>query len=224
MTPNTTEAAQARMLIVRHGQSIWNLHGRWQGQADPPLSPEGEHQALDAANCLFGTGIHRIFASDLQRARRTAEILAEHLGVATVTTDAGLRELDVGKWTGLTRDEIEHRWPGMLAARAQNRLLTPPGGETPRNLATRVSRAVNEIAATILRETNANRTGEPLVAVLISHRGPISTLERSMGLQPTRAGHLAGHWFEVDARLQIRHIAAANLLQGPAYDDSPETL
>lgn len=213
-----------KLLIVRHGQSVWNALGRWQGQADPPLSSEGESQSLEAAGRLSGIKIDRVFASDLQRARRTAEIIAETLGAPAVLTDPGLREVDVGRWSGLTRDEIERRWPGMLAARAQGRLLTPPGGETLTDLTARVRRAVNDIAATLEEMAARPAGGEPQTAVLVSHRGPISTLERSAGLKPARAGHLSGHWFEVSAGDEIRHIAAAHLLDDPVETDSVETL
>ncbi|MBW3590333.1 MAG: histidine phosphatase family protein [Actinobacteria bacterium] len=213
-----------KLLIVRHGQSVWNALGRWQGQADPPLSSEGESQALEAAERLSGFKIDRVFSSDLQRARRTAEIIAEALGGAAVVTDPGLREVDVGQWSGLTRDEIERRWPGMLAARAQGRLSTPPGGETPTDLTARVRRAVNDIAAILEETAGQAAASEPQTAVLVSHRGPISTLERSVGLKPARAGHLSGHWFEITAGDRLRHIAAAHLLDGPAETGSLETL
>ncbi|MBA2326593.1 MAG: histidine phosphatase family protein, partial [Actinobacteria bacterium] len=70
-----------RLFLVRHGESTWNADGRWQGQADPPLSALGEEQACDAAARLAAGGFSRVVASDLQRARRTAEILAEALGL-----------------------------------------------------------------------------------------------------------------------------------------------
>src|SRR5213078_4235821 len=70
------------LLLVRHGQSEWNADGRWQGQADPPLSALGEQQAVAATNRL--DGVHAVWASDLVRARRTAELMAGELGVDVV--------------------------------------------------------------------------------------------------------------------------------------------
>ena len=108
-----------RVLLIRHGQSEWNADGRWQGQADPPLTDLGRHQALHAARNL-GT-VDAIVASDLQRASETALIIAEALGVGPVVLEPGLRERDAGEWSGLTRAEIERDWPGYLDSPAADR-------------------------------------------------------------------------------------------------------
>ncbi|HEX8581069.1 MAG TPA: histidine phosphatase family protein, partial [Acidimicrobiales bacterium] len=79
-----------RVLLVRHGQSVWNAEGRWQGQLDPPLSDVGAEQARAAAAHL--DGVVAVATSDLDRARRTAEILAEALGVGPAIVEPGLRE------------------------------------------------------------------------------------------------------------------------------------
>src|SRR5687768_13103713 len=93
-----------RLLLVRHGESTWNAQSRWQGQADPPLSPLGERQAEEAAERLAQTAsITEIWTSDLVRARRTAELIATQLGVPDVREEPRLRERDVGSWSGLTR-------------------------------------------------------------------------------------------------------------------------
>src|SRR3546814_1711635 len=101
-----------RVLLVRHGQSEWNATGRWQGQADPPLTDLGRAQAHHAARSL-GV-VDAIVASDLQRAADTALIISGELGVGPVVLDEGLRERDAGEWSGLTRAEIERDWPGYL--------------------------------------------------------------------------------------------------------------
>src|SRR5437764_381233 len=107
-----------RLLLVRHGESTWNAASRWQGQADPPLSPFGERQAEDAGARLAEIAtITAVWASNLVRARRTGDLIAQRLGIAQVREEPLLRERDVGAWSGLTRDEIEERWPGYLAAR-----------------------------------------------------------------------------------------------------------
>jgi probable phosphoglycerate mutase len=100
-----------RVLLVRHGQSTWNADGRWQGQADPPLSALGEQQAREAAARL--RDVDALWASDLDRARRTATILGDALGLG-VRVDARLRERHAGPWQGLTREQIEAEWPGHL--------------------------------------------------------------------------------------------------------------
>src|SRR5919109_2812903 len=102
-----------RLLLVRHGESTWNAQSRWQGQADPPLSPFGERQAEDATVRLAeSASITAVWTSDLVRARRTGELIAKRLGLDAVHDEPRLRERDVGAWSGLTRDEIEARWPG----------------------------------------------------------------------------------------------------------------
>src|SRR5215510_15555658 len=96
-----------RLLLVRHGESTWNAQSRWQGQADPPLSPFGERQAEDATARLAEIAtITSVWVSDLRRARRTGELIARHLDLDGVREEPRLRERDVGAWSGLTRDEI----------------------------------------------------------------------------------------------------------------------
>ena len=100
------------LLIVRHGQSEWNAIGRWQGHADPALSELGRRQAAVAAASIGA--VDAIISSDLLRAAETAAIIAQQLGVGPVMIDERLRERDVGEWTGLTRTEIDKRWPGWI--------------------------------------------------------------------------------------------------------------
>src|SRR3954449_978711 len=80
----------SRVLFVRHGQSEWNALGRWQGQADPPLSDLGRAQARAAAHSLGA--LDAIFASDLQRAAETAAIISAAIGVGPVLVEPDLRE------------------------------------------------------------------------------------------------------------------------------------
>ena len=103
-----------RLLIVRHGQSTWNADGRWQGQADPPLSALGAAQAQAAADVV--PDVDLMVASDLARARQTAEIIATARQLSAVRLDERLRERNSGDWTGFTREEIELAWPGWLDA------------------------------------------------------------------------------------------------------------
>src|SRR5437588_9392153 len=119
-----------RALVVRHGQSTWNALGRWQGHADPPLSPLGEEQAAAAADRLVGVVVE-VCASDLARARRTAEIVAGRLGVS-LRLEPRLRERQAGPWTGLTHEEIAAGWPGYLEAGRP-----PPGFEGEHGLVAR---------------------------------------------------------------------------------------
>jgi len=165
-----------RLLLVRHGQSVWNASGRWQGQADPPLSDLGRHQARVAADALGTPDV--IVASDLERANHTALILSETLGVGPVIIEPDLRERDAGEWAGLTRDEIEAAWPGYLEARRR-----PPGFEDEALLVARALAAIRRI--------HDEFEGGDVVAV--THGGVVFALERHLGIEvPDKLPNLAG--------------------------------
>src|SRR5436190_1312043 len=91
------------LLLVRHGETDWNAAGRLQGHTDRPLNEYGRRQAKELADRLAGEGADAIYASDLSRAKETAEIVGERLGL-TVVIDADLREKNWGSWEGLTGD------------------------------------------------------------------------------------------------------------------------
>jgi probable phosphoglycerate mutase len=165
---------------VRHGQSTWNADGRWQGQADPPLSELGIAQAEAAARAV--DGVDAIWASDLVRARRTASILAAPRGL-DVVADARLRERDAGEWTGLTRAEIEERYPGALAERRR-----PPGFEADGVLVVRALAALRDLADALAGGT----------AVVVTHGGVILAVERHHGEARTPVANLEGRWMEAD--------------------------
>jgi broad specificity phosphatase PhoE len=154
------------LVLVRHAESTWNAERRWQGQEDPPLSPRGLDQARALGSTLAGEGIRAIVASDLERARETARLVADPLGW-TLELEPRLRELDVGAWGGLTLDEIAARWPEDLARlRAGDLDVRPGGGESRRELRARVMAAIEAAAA--------RHAGAPLA--LVTHAGVVRTL------------------------------------------------
>jgi len=178
----TSRPPPTRLLVVRHGQSEWNATGRWQGHADIALDRTGELQAAEAAEVL---GIFdAVWASDLARAHRTAQIIAMMTGVGPVRTDPRLRETDVGPWEGLTRHEVEREWPGFLAERRR-----PDGFEAYEDAAARLIEALLEIAAD-------HPGGEVLV---ISHGGVIRAARRALGADAPHLPNLSGSWFETRA-------------------------
>ena len=95
------------LLIVRHGETDWNAEGKLQGHTDRPLNDYGRRQARALADRLADEPIDALYASDLSRARETAEILGEKLGL-DVAVDPDLREKNWGNWEGLTPDERLH--------------------------------------------------------------------------------------------------------------------
>jgi broad specificity phosphatase PhoE len=133
------------ILLARHGESDWNRTMRWQGHADRPLTERGRAQARELADRLADTELDAVYSSDLQRARETAEIVANAQGL-DVTALRDLREVDVGSWSGLTRSQAEERFPEAYA----RWLAGGEGwddGETYEQLSGRVVRAIASIAA-----------------------------------------------------------------------------
>lgn len=181
-----------RILLIRHGESTWNAEGRWQGWADPPLSDAGRDQARAAAVLLAGEGIEAVVASDLRRARETADIIATALAIDEVGTEPGIRERDVGHWSGLTRAEIEARWPGQVDDWRAGRLTTIPGGEG--DIHERVVAGVGRIL---------DRAGDrPVLAV--SHGGVIRSLVRHLGGPVEAVANLGGWWVDGGAGGRLR--------------------
>jgi probable phosphoglycerate mutase len=151
-----------RVALWRHGQTAWNAEGRYQGQTDVDLDELGVVQATTAAQVLARLDPAALASSDLVRARRTAQALAEVTGLA-VRLDPDLRETDGGVFQGLTGDEIRERHPTEWAALADgDPFVRPPGGETRVEVAARMLRAVH-------RATDGLAAGE--LAVLATHGG-----------------------------------------------------
>jgi broad specificity phosphatase PhoE len=176
------------LLLLRHGQTTWNAERRWQGWADAPLSELGERQARDAAAHLVDAGFTRVAASDLARARRTGELLAEGLGVRrSVFVDAGLRERDVGVFSGHTTDELLERYPDCFDPET-HRAISIPEAEDPARL---VERAVRSLIG-LADRFPADRL------LVVSHGGLIGAVERHLGLvRTTSVPNLGGRWLEI---------------------------
>jgi broad specificity phosphatase PhoE len=160
-----------RILLARHGETDWNHIGRWQGHADPPLNELGRRQAAGLAERLSHEGISAIYTSDLQRASETARVVAERLDVPVVE-DAALREIDVGSWSGLTRDEVAERFPDGFARWRAGEI--GHDGETRDELTERVVGAVERIAGM--------HSGETILVV--THGGAIRALRRHAAGDP----------------------------------------
>lgn len=98
------------MFVARHGETDWNRERRWQGHRGPGLNQTGEAQAAALAGRLEQIGVDIVYTSDLPRAVQTANVVAERLGLP-VEQDPAFREVDVGEWAGLTREEVAERDP-----------------------------------------------------------------------------------------------------------------
>jgi broad specificity phosphatase PhoE len=182
------------ILLARHGETDWNRESRFQGHADPPLNKLGREQAAELAATLAGEELAAVYSSPLRRALETAQVVAQAHRLTAVPIE-GLREVDVGSWQALTRDEVERRFP------QQFRRWLDYGrgwddGETYEQMGERVLAALEELAA--------RHDGERIVAV--THGGPIrAALARAEGIshsEARRRGPVLGNCFV--ARFAVR--------------------
>ena len=157
------------LVVVRHGRTAWNATGRFQGQTDVPLDDTGRVQARGVAELLRGEQFARAIASDLGRARETAEIVLAGEPPA-LEFDERWREMRFGSWEGLVWDEIVARQPELATKSSTTpRFYTPPGGESFDDLCERIADAIADIDA------RANDGDRILVA---THAGPLHALLR----------------------------------------------
>ena len=120
-----------RILLARHGETLWNAEGRYQGQEDIPLSAVGETQARLLGERLRDVPITRAVASPLSRAKCTAEFALGDARASTLQLDAGLMEIAHGTWEGLLASEIRERDPERLQTwRDTPHAVLMPGGES----------------------------------------------------------------------------------------------
>jgi probable phosphoglycerate mutase len=132
------------ILLVRHGETEWNLTRRYQGWSDSPLTRRGVAQAAAIGQALRAlpdaTGVP-IVSSPLGRARRTAELIqAARIDLAPIALDERLREISIGAWDGLDRDEIEVLSPGIFDGDGHHEwYFRTPDGETYDAFAGRVA-------------------------------------------------------------------------------------
>lgn len=168
-----------RFIVVRHGETQWNVETRIQGQGDSPLTAAGRAQAEAIAGRLSGESFDVLVSSDLGRATDTARRIAERRGIAIVT-DARLRERDFGVGEGLTYEEIGVRFPDAFSrTRDTDPDYTIPGGESRRAFHERVTAAFADLA----REHEGRR-----VAV-VSHGGVLATIYRFIHGIPIATPH-----------------------------------
>lgn len=165
------------VLAVRHGETAWNRETRIQGQLDIPLSPLGAAQARRLAQALDGQGVEVIYASDLARARQTAEAVAQQLGLA-VQLEPGLRERGFGLFEGLTWAEIETRWPAESERwRRRDPQFAAQGGEGLQDFYARSVAAVEALASRHPGQT----------VLIVAHGGVLDCLYRAAARQSLQA-------------------------------------
>jgi 2,3-bisphosphoglycerate-dependent phosphoglycerate mutase len=159
-----------RVLAIRHGETAWNVDARIQGQLDVPLNELGLWQAARVAAALADESVDAIYASDLQRARQTAQPIAEMRGLP-LGLESGLRERSFGAFEGLLYPEIEARWPegARRWSRREPGYAPEGGGESLLDFFARVVDTASRLAAA--------HTGQSIV--LVAHGGVMDCLYRA---------------------------------------------
>lgn len=161
-----------RWFLVRHGETEWNRVGRAQGQADPPLNQQGREQAEAVAVRLAPVSVEAAYSSDLRRAAETALPIMRGRDTP-IAHRPDLREKSFGEWEGMTYEELQLRYPTMLAELFDERpAFAPPGGESDLELFARAAGAAAGIAG-----RHAGTDGNILV---VSHGGTLRAMMVSM--------------------------------------------
>jgi broad specificity phosphatase PhoE len=171
-----------RIVLIRHGCTAWNVaegqSERFRGLLDLPLADEGVAQAQITARRLAAWPLAAVYSSPLQRAARTAQIIAEPHGLSARTL-AGLGSMNYGDWAGQTRADVARRWPDLYRRwRCDPFSMEIPGGESAADLRNRAIAAVGEALA-------HHADGETLV--LVSHQVVTKTLACTLGGMPASA-------------------------------------
>lgn len=159
-----------RILLIRHGATVLSAEDRFAGSSDVHLSDEGRHQARCLASRLGDMALAAVYASPMRRTAETAAIVAtacQH----PPQLEAGLREIDHGHWEGLTRDEVEARYPEEYNAWEEDPYtFAPDGGEPGLGV---MARALPVLRAIVLRHPRQT------VAV-VSHKATIRLVLSSL--------------------------------------------
>ncbi len=202
-----------RLIMLRHGQTAFNLGSRMQGQLDTELSELGRAQAVAAAEALAKLQPLLIVSSDLRRAYDTAVTLGERAGVQ-VRVDERLRETHLGDWQGLTHTQIDAEAPGARLAWREDATWAPHGGESRVDVAARSVPLVAELIAGIPDWGDLNQSDRPVV--LVAHGGLIAALSAALlalpvGNWPVLGGMGNASWVQLSGHSRDDGADADNL-------------
>lgn len=177
--------------LARHGETADNARRVFQGQAGSGLNRLGRAQAARLAERMRLAPPSAIVASDLERAVETARIVSEACGIA-VELDKGLREVDVGAWTGKSYEQVAELFPEQWAAWESGLDVRRGGGETYAELAERIERAIAGIAARWSDSAEVEKAAVRRILV-VSHGGAIkSWIAKLLGLSADGLRALGG--------------------------------
>lgn len=186
------------LVLVRHGQTDWNVERRYQGQTDIPLNDIGLQQAKKLAPRMKEWTFDAVYVSDLSRAWVTAEIITQGMGL-DLQPDKRLREMGFGIVEGMVFEEMQTQYPEMVAAWLADRNKPPEGGEKQDDFTARVQSLIDD-----LKQKHDGQT-----VLLVAHGGPLRELLRLvMGLPPS------GRWY-----FKMENTSLTELV---IYDNKPE--
>ncbi len=168
-----------RLVLLRHGQTDFNVAGRMQGHLESMLTDSGRAQAFGVAPEIARMGPDRLISSDLRRAVDTADVVGSACG-QPVKLDSRLRETHLGKWQGSTVAEIEQAWPGAISTWRSDPMWAPPGGESRVDVVRRSRPVVDELDEEFATDPDAT-------VVLVAHGGLIAGLVSGLLALPTSA-------------------------------------
>ena len=183
-----------RLILVRHGETPWNVTLQYQGQANVPLNERGRAQAALTAGRLARLGVAALYTSDTARAAETAAAIAAAVGMRPQPMPE-LREIDVGQWEGLTPEQLYRRFPDHMAEYERDPARTVRlGGESYAQLQARALVALRRIH-------DAQQPGDVVVAV--SHGGTIRALLcHVIGLDLANFGKM---WLDNGSLTELRY-------------------
>lgn len=191
------------LTLVRHGETAWNTERRYQGGSDVPLNDVGRVQAEQLAPRLQNIAFDAVYSSDLSRAMQTAQLaLAER--AALIRPEPRLREINFGKFEGLTYEEIKQQYPQELATWEQDRNMPTHGGESLDAVVARV----RDFAA------HLRGTHDTQHVLVVGHGGSLGILlALALDMPPGKwwqfrfknAGISQVQWYDDNAALLLAH-------------------
>jgi alpha-ribazole phosphatase len=169
------------LILIRHGETLYNRSRRYQGHGDMSLTKKGKRQAKEVAIRLRNESLDAIYSSDLKRTRYTAKVINGYHSLK-INILPELREIDFGDWEGKTYNEIQKEWKGLLSRwEKEPSKIKIPNGESIKDLAGRVRFTIKKIISNHLDQKIA----------IITHGGPIRIiLMNALGLG-------ADNWWEM---------------------------
>ncbi|OGL11940.1 MAG: hypothetical protein A3I14_18625 [Candidatus Rokubacteria bacterium RIFCSPLOWO2_02_FULL_73_56] len=204
--------SKLRLFVIRHGETASSRERRFAGSRDVPLTPAGLRQCEAVAQALAEQPVRAVYASPLERARTSAEVIAKPHRLE-VRVDPAFREMAFGAWEGLAREEVAARFPDAYAQwRTAPHTLALPGGERLGAVAERVRRALAALAAAHAEQTLVLVSHAIVVRVIVLDALGLG-LDRLWAVDASPAGitevELEPGWATVHRLNTLAHLEAA---------------